>query len=60
MKNNKCRDQDGLINELLKPEVAGFDFRVSLLSLLNKVKETLEIPQMIKYVNIALIQKSGR
>ena len=35
MKNNKCRDSAGLINELLKPGVAGRGFKVSLLSLLN-------------------------
>ena len=59
MKNNKCRDPDGLTNQLLKPEMAGFDFKLSLLSLLNKLKETLEIPQMMKYVKIVLIPKSG-
>ena len=32
MKNNKCRDASGLINELLKPGIAGQDFKISLLS----------------------------
>ena len=50
----------GRINELLKPEVAGYDSKMSLLSLLNKTKETLEIPHMMKHVNIALIPKAGR
>ena len=31
MKNNKCRDPEGLINELLKEGVAGKDFKMSLL-----------------------------
>ena len=39
--------------------MAGFDFKLSLLSLLNKLKKTLEIPQMMKYVKIVLIPKSG-
>ena len=59
MKNNKCRDPAGLISEILKPGVAGDDFKLSLLSLINKTKELLEIPQMMKTVNIALIPKPG-
>ena len=60
MKNKKCRDPAGYINELLKPKVAGRDFKVSLLQLLNKTKDQLNIPEMMKHVNIALIPKPGR
>ena len=60
MKKNKCRDPAGLINEVLKPQVAGADFQVSLLSFLNKIKEHIKIPHMMKNVNIALIPKPGR
>ena len=60
MKNKKCRDSTGLINELFKPGVAGSDFKLSLLLMLNKCKESLEIPQMMTHVNIALIPKSGK
>ena len=60
MKNKKCRDPAGYINELLKPKVAGRDFKVSLLRLLNKTKDQLEIPEMMKHVNIALIPKPCR
>ena len=59
-KTNKCRDPEGLISEILKPGVAGRDFKMSLLSLLNKTKELLEIPNMMKNVNIALIPKTGK
>ena len=38
MKNNKCRDPDGLINELLKPGVAGVVFKTSILAMLNITK----------------------
>ena len=31
MKNNKCRDPEGLINELMKQGVAGSDLKLSLL-----------------------------
>ena len=60
MKNKKCRDSAGIINELLKPEVAGRAFKLSLLSFLNKTKETLEIPHLMKQVHIALIPKPGK
>ena len=60
LKNKKCRDAQGLINEILKPGVAGHDFKVSLLSLLNNTKKHLKIPQMMKVVNIALIPKPGK
>ena len=60
MKNKKCRDSQGLINEILKPGIAGMGFKVSLLSLLNKAKKLNEIPHMMKFVNIALIPKPGK
>ena len=55
MKNKKCRYPDGIINELLKKIVAGKDFIMSLLSLLNKTKRHLEIPYFMRNVSIALI-----
>ena len=54
MKNNKCRDAFGLVNELFKPSVAGKGFIVSLLSLLNKTKDSLDIP------DVTLIPKTGK
>ena len=47
------------MNEILKPGVAGKNFKMSLLSLLNQTKKQLKIPQMMKIVNIALIPKPG-
>ena len=60
MKNRKCRDAQGLINELLKPGVAGKDFKIAILALLNKTKKSLMIPNIMKIVNIALIPKPGK
>ena len=60
MKNKKCRDSQGILNELLKPDVAGKDFKLSLLSLLNLTKTQLEIPEMMKHVIVALIPKPGK
>ena len=60
LKNGKCRDPTGLVNELLKPNVAGEDLIKSLLFMLNKAKETLHIPEMMKQVNIAMLPKPGK
>ena len=60
MKNKNCQDSEGLINELLKEKVAGKDFKLSLLSLLNQTKNKLEVPHFMKNVNIALIPKPGK
>ena len=60
MKNKKCRDSQGIINELIKPDVAGKDFTPTLLSLLNLTKTQSKIPEMMKHVIVALIPKSGK
>ena len=39
LKNGKCRDPQGFINKLFKRDVAGKDFKDSLLCILNKTKE---------------------
>ena len=60
MKNKKCKASQGIINELLKPDVAGKDFKLSLLSLLIMTKSQLEIPETMKHVIVALIPKPGK
>ena len=60
LKGGKCRDPHGLVNEIIKPGVAGQDFQQSLLLMLNKTKETLTIPDMMKVVNVAMIPKPGK
>ena len=57
LKHNRCRDPQGLINEIFKSSVAGTDLHKALLLLLNKTKETREIPEMMTNVNIAMIPK---
>ena len=57
LKNNKARDPNGLINELFKQGIAGKDLKVSLLKLLNKIKEENEIPDYIKLADVATIYK---
>ena len=59
IKLNTCHDHQGLINELFKPDVAAQDVKYSLLSMLNKVKDTLTIQEMMQNVNIAMISNPG-
>ena len=60
LKNGKCRDPKGLINELFKPDVAGEDLLFSILEMINKAKENLYIPEMMKIGNIAMLPKPGK
>ena len=57
LKDGKCRDPDGLIREIFKEEVIGDDLRVSMLTLLNKIKDTGIIPSFMRCANISAIYK---
>ena len=57
LKNNKARDPHGLINEIFKLDYIGDDLKESLFLLCNKIKETYEIPEILKYANITSIYK---
>ena len=60
LKNGKSRDPHGLCNELFKPGVIGEDLKLSILDMLNKSKENIYIPEMMKTVNVAMIPKPGK
>ena len=60
LKNGKCRDPEGFINELFKHGVAGSDLKDSILHIMNKTKSTLEIPEFMKTVNVAMLPKPGK
>ena len=55
LKSGKLSDPHGLINEIFIPSV--FDFQSSLLIMMNKIKDTLSIPDFMDYVNIVYIFK---
>ena len=57
LKNEKCRDPHGLVNEIFKPNVAGQDLKKSMLKLFNKIKEQQRIPEFFKLANITAIYK---
>ena len=60
LKNNRCRDPQGLINEIFKPNIGGSDLQKALLKLVNKTKNTHVIPEFMKLVNIVMIPKPGK
>ena len=59
LKNNKTRDNDGLINEIFKKDSIGTNLKESLLKMFNKMKEEKVIPQFMNIANITTIPKKG-
>ena len=52
LKNNKSRDNEGLINEIFKHAVIGDDLKKSLLIMFNKLRKNKLIPVFMNYPNI--------
>ena len=57
--DDKSRYPDGLINKLFKPEVIGEDLKLSLLLMVNKIKDQGCVPDCLKKANISAIPKKG-
>ena len=60
LQKNKCRDPQGLINEVFKCASAGSDLKQSILHMLNKIKDTLVIPESMTNVNVVMIPKQRK
>ena len=58
LKNNKSRDPLGLANELFKPTNTGKDLKLAILTLMNQIKNTQIIPDILKYCNITSLYKN--
>ena len=59
LKNNKTRDNDGLINEIFKNEVIGNNLKESLLMMFNKMKKERLVPNFMNIANVTTIPKKG-
>ena len=59
IKNNKSRDPLGMINEVFKAGCAGADLKISLLELLNGIKENQIIPEYMDLSNITTTFKQN-
>ena len=58
LKNGKCRDPLGLINEVFKPPVAGTDLIKSITIMMNRIKDSIQIPETFRFNNISTIYKN--
>ena len=58
LKNNKARDESGLIYELFKPLYAGPDVYKSLCKLFNMAKSEMEIPEFFELMSITSLYKN--
>ena len=58
LKPGRCRDAQGYTNEIFR--YGGEDLKLSLLKMVNHTKHTLEIPDSMNIVNIAMIPKPGK
>ena len=57
LKAGKSRDPHQMINEIFKPGVAGKDFRISFLTMGNRIRDQIFIPKFMHYANIVSIYK---
>ena len=58
LKNGKCKDPLGLINEIFKPPTAGSDMVQSLQLMMNSIKRQVKLPNVFRYKNISTIYKN--
>ena len=58
LKSKKSRDPLGFANELFKPQNAGEDLKVATLKLMNQIKTTQKIPEILKQCNITSFYKN--
>ena len=58
LKSNKSCDPLGFANELFKPQNAGEDLKVATLKLMNQIKTTQTIPEILKQCNIMSLYKN--
>ena len=57
LKNKKCRDPNGMYNEVFKENYAGRDLKEALLKLYNGIKQSKEFPNFMCLSDICSIQK---
>ena len=57
LKSGKARDPSGLVCDIFKSPICGMDLKMSLLTLVNKIKETLTVPKFVCNSNISSIWK---
>ena len=59
-KTGKARDPEGMVRELFQPNIIGSDLKLSLLYLLNNVKDTGVFPKFMRKATIITIPKKAK
>ena len=57
LKTGKSKDPDNYIRELFRTETIGSDLKLSILMMMNKMKEQVAIPDALKRANITILHK---
>ena len=57
LKNNKCSDPNGMVNEIIKEGWAGTELKKGMLNLMNGIKRTKEFPTFVCLSDICSIWK---
>ena len=59
LKLGKSRDPDNLVRDIFKDGVIGSNLKMSILMMLNKMKEQTSIPEVMKTANITMLHKKN-
>ena len=59
LKKGKSRDPFGLISELFHPDCIGDDLKISLLTMLNRIKIDGKLPVFMRTFHVTTIPKAG-
>ena len=59
VKIGKSRDPDSYICDLFKEGVIGVDLKLSVLRMMNRMKQEITIPQCLKRANITILHKKN-
>ena len=58
LKRSKSRDPHNFANEIFHPNVAGYDLRLAILKLVNRIKTEQTFPSALEICNISAIYKN--
>ena len=59
LKLGKCRDPDNYICELFKEGVIGISLKMSILMMINRLRNKITIPPCLKRANITILHKKN-
>jgi len=57
LKSGKSRDPENYVNELFTENVMGSDLKKSILLMMNKIKQQMNVPEVLRTASITIIHK---